>query len=621
MKFLLSFLASLAILGSHALATDLVKKPGQPPAANSASGQAPDPGKYSAEQFEVKATRGHKAAMRDGVQLSVDMFQPKADGRFPAILIITPYSNNPGYQKRGSWFAQRGYVVAVADSRGRFDSEGVWDPFDPKHKTDGYDLVEWLAAQPWCDGKIGMMGLSYMGWAQWWTATQAPPSLRAIVPEVAPPDQFYNVPYQNGVLVGVMLDWGGANAGRVGQVIGAGPYGGFGAADRRVADYMQLPYLKLNEIRGALDSPWFEKWIRGHVASDPYWRGIAYQTPQSYAKVKVPSLAATGWFDADFHGSPMNYLAMKKHGATAAARRPRMVIGPWQHIINTSRKLGAFDYGADALINWDGYVCRWFDHWLKGTANGVTNDPPVHVFVMGRNRWHAEQDWPLPQTRWTKYFLHSGGHANSIGGDGSLTTSPPSTAEFDTYTYDPAKPTMSPFTGGHLEDGAADTRNSSSGPDVLVYTTPPLDEEVEVTGPITAKLYAATSARDTDWMVRLVDVRPDGYSAMLCEGVMRARHRDPKRSGAFNPDKLSVIKPNQVCEYTIEFWRATANVFAKGHRIRVEISSSYFPYYLRNLNTGADNIGLETNAVVAEQKIMHTAKHPSHVVLPVIPRR
>ncbi len=373
-------------------------------------GQAPDPGKFSAEQFEVKATRGHKAAMRDGVRLSVDVFQPKADERFPAILIITPYGNNPGYQKRGSWFAQRGYVVAVADSRGRFDSEGVWDPFDPKHKTDGYDLVEWLAAQPWCNGKIGMMGLSYMGWAQWWTATQAPPSLRAIVPEVAPPDQFYNVPYQNGVLVGVMLDWAGANAGRVGQTLCPGPYGGFGASDRRLNDYMQLPYLKLNELRGALDSPWFEKWIRGHVASDPYWRGIAYQTPQSYAKVKVPSLAVTGWFDADFPGSPMNYLAMKKHGATAEARRPRMVIGPWQHIINTSRKLGAFDYGADAVINWDGYVCRWFDHLLKGIANGVTNDPPVHVFVMGRNRWHAEQDWPLPQTRWTKYFLHSGGH-------------------------------------------------------------------------------------------------------------------------------------------------------------------------------------------------------------------
>ncbi len=591
--------------------------------ATASFAQAPDPGKYSAEQFEVKATRGHKAKMRDGVRLSVDVFQPKAEGKFPAILIITPYGNNPGYQTRGSWFAKRGYVVAVADSRGRYDSEGEWDPFDPKHKTDGYDLVEWLAAQPWCDGKVGMMGLSYMGWTQWWTATQAPPSLRAIVPEVAPPDQFYNLPYQNGVLQGVMLDWAGAMAGRVGQIIGPGPYGGFASGERRLHDYMQLPYLKLNEIRGALDSPWFEKWIRGNTASDPYWRGIAYQTPESYAKVAVPSLAVSGWFDGDANGSPLNYLAMKKYGATPDARQPRLLIGPWPHIFNKSSKVGAFDYGPGAVIDWDGYVCRWFDHWLKGRDNGVMNDAPVHVFVMGRNQWSAEQDWPLPQTRWTKYFLHSGGHANSNRGDGVLSTSPPGAAEdaaSDAYTYDPAKPTLSDFTSGHIEDGAVDTRKSSSGPDVLVYTTPPLDEEVEVTGPVTAKLYASTSARDTDWMVRIIDVRPDGFSALLCEGLMRARHRDPERGGAFNPGKLSTIEPGRVHEYTIEFWRATANAFAKGHRIRVEISSSYFPLYLRNLNTGADNIGLETNSVVAEQKVMHTTAQPSHIVLPVIPR-
>lgn len=592
-------------------------------AAPPASGHGPDPGNYSDEEFEVKATRGNKAAMRDGVRLSVDVFQPRAEGRFPAILIITPYGNNPGYQKRGTWFARRGYVVAVADSRGRFDSEGEWDPFDPRHKTDGYDLVEWLAARPWCDGRIGMMGLSYMGWVQWWTATQAPPSLKAIVPEVAPPDQFYNVPYQNGVLQGVMLDWAGTMAGRVGQIIGPGPYGGFAAAERRLVDYMQLPYLRLNEIRGALDSPWFEKWIRGNLASDPYWSGIAYQTPESYAKVAVPSLAVSGWFDGDASGSPMNYLAMKKYGATPEARKPRLVIGPWPHIFNQSRKVGAFDYGPGAVIDWDGYVCRWFDHWLKGRDNGVMGDAPVHVFVMGRNQWSAEQDWPLPQTRWTKYFLRSAGHANSISGDGLLSASPPGAQEdagSDSYVYDPAKPTLSPFKSGHIEDGAVDTRKSSSGPDVLVYTTPPLEEEVEVTGPVTAKLYAATSARDTDWMVRLIDVQPDGYSAMLCEGLMRARHRDPAREGAFNPGKLSVIEPNRVYEYTIEFWRATSNAFAKGHRIRVEISSSYFPLYLRNLNTGADNIGLERSFVVARQKLMHTAAQPSHIILPVIPR-
>ena len=256
--------------------------------------------------------------MRDGVRLSVDVSAP-GHGKFP------PSDHHALATIRATRAAvglRSGLRGGGGRLRGRFDSEGTWDPFEPKHKTDGYDLVEWLAAQPWCDGKVGMMGLSYMGWTQWWTATQAPPSLKAIVPEVAPPDQFHNIPYQNGVLVGVMLDWAGGVAGRVAQTIGPGPYGGFGANDRRLNDYLQLPYVKLNEIRGALDAPWFEKWIRGNTASDPYWRGIAYQTPQSYAKVKVPSLAATGWFDADFNGSPMNYLAMKQHGATPRPAGP-----------------------------------------------------------------------------------------------------------------------------------------------------------------------------------------------------------------------------------------------------------------------------------------------------------
>jgi putative CocE/NonD family hydrolase len=320
----------------------------------------------------------------------------------------------------------------------------------------------------------------------------------------------------------------------------------------------------------------------------------------------------------------MNYSAMKRYGATPEARRPRVVIGPWIHSFNANRQLGAFDYGPEAVIDWDGYVCRWFDHHLKGLANGVMEDPPVHLFVMGRNEWRTAEEWPLPETRWTKYFLQSGGHANSAKGDGTLTRTAPGAGEgveTDAYTYDPANPSASPYTGGHLEQGAADTRATSAGPDVLVYTTPPLAEEVEVIGPITAKLFAATSARDTDWMVRLVDVQPDGYAAFLCDGVMRARHRDPARSGSFNAEQLSGIEPNQVYEYTIEFWRATANVFGKGHRIRVEISSSFFPYYLPNLNTGADNIGLETTRVIAQQKIFHSATYPSHVVLPIIPAK
>ena len=253
----------------------------------------------------------------------------------------------------------------------------------------------------------------------------------------------------------------------------------------------------------------------------------------------------------------------------------------------------------------------------------MENDPPVYVFVMGANEWYAEEDWPLPQTRWTRYYFGSGGNANSLNGDGMLSTSLPGEAGSDTYVYDPAKPTLAPWKGGHTEDGAIDVSAQQSADDVLVYTSPPLTRDVEVTGPIEVKLYASTSARDTDWIVHLSDVAPDGTVSLLAEGVLRARSRDPDNSGAFNPETLSTIEPNRVYEYTIKFWRATGNVFAEDHRIRVDISSSYYPFFLRNLNTGADNLALvkESEAVIATQTVHHGGRTASHIVLPVIPPR
>jgi putative CocE/NonD family hydrolase len=370
-----------------------------------------------------------------------------------------------------------------------------------------------------------------------------------------------------------------------------------------------------------MNAPWFDTWIRDNLSTSSYWRGISYQTKESYAKVTVPSLGISGWFDPNQPGTPMNYIGMKQYGTSPTARRPRLVLGPWTHWPVATRYLAGVDYGADAAIDWDGYVTRYFDHYLKGVDNGIENDPPVHVFVMGANRWRAETDWPLPQTQFTKYYLHSQGKANSLKGDGVLRTAPPSgRPPADTYVYDPATPTRSPFTGGHI-DGALDTRLSAMGDDVLVYTTEVLTDDVEVTGPITAKLFAATSARDTDWMMRLIDVHPDGSTSFLTDAVLRARNRNPGDGGRFTAEKLSLIEPNTVYEYTLEFWRGTGNLFQKGHRIRVEISSSFYPYYLRNLNTGDDNVGLATTAVVATQKVYHDSQYPSHIVLPVIPRR
>jgi len=582
-----------------------------------ARAQRPDPGSYSPAQYQVTETRSVMVTMRDGVRVSVDLYRPTAAGPHGGILYITPY-DNAGIAARARWFAQRGFVVVAVDSRGRFDSEGDWDPFTPNHKTDGYDLVEWIARQPWSNGRVGMIGGSYSGWTQWWTASQAPPALKAIAPQVAPPDQLENIPYQNGIMLGAFVDWAAWMSGRTGQVVDSGPYGGF--TNTRARDLWHTPYLTLNEARGLAFAPWWETWIRANLSSHPYWKGIAYQGAGNYARMTVPALNMTGWFDADFPGSPMNYLGMKAHGASAEGRRPKLMIGPWSHGLN-ERVVGGIDYGPDAVIDLDGYIARWYDYHLKGIDNGVVNDPPVWVFVMGPNRWYAEKDWPLPATKWTPYYLTSGGRANSLKGDGLLTTTQPKAAGLDTYVYDPDRPTESTYgSHGHIP-GAVDARLGSIGDEVLVYQTPVLAEATEVTGPIEATLFAATSARDTDWMLRLVDVHPNGYAALLGEGIIRARNRDPAAGGQFNPAQLSTIEPNRVYEYRIKFWRVTGNVFAKGHRIRLEISSSYYPFYLRNLNSGADNAGLVTESVVATQRIHHGATYPSRIVLPVIPAR
>jgi putative CocE/NonD family hydrolase len=264
---------------------------------------------------------------------------------------------------------------------------------------------------------------------------------------------------------------------------------------------------------------------------------------------------------------------------------------------------------------------------LKGVDNGVEKDPRVYVFVMGENRWHAEPDWPLPQARPVKYYFSSRGRANSLKGDGLLTTTAPRRGVSDTYTYDPHNPTLDPSThlensNGHL-DGAVDTRLSAIGDEVLVYQTPHLESSIKVVGPIEATLFASTSARDTDWMVRLVDVQSDGRALLLADGVLRARSRDPAHEGRFNAAQLSTIEPGTVYRYTIRFWRGTANEFQRGHRIRVEISSSWFPFFLPNLNTGADNLGLVrmSDAVIAHQSVRHGPQFPSHILLPVISKR
>jgi len=584
---------------------------------------APQAGHYSTPQYKVVERRGIMVPMRDQVLLSVDLYLPEDSRKLPGIMALA-HSDRDSLRSVARWFATRGYAFVAADARGRFNSEGTWDPFNPKHKSDGYDLVEWIAQQPWSNGKVGMWGSSYLGWTQWWAASTAPPHLAAIAPQSAPADQFYNGPYVDGVLIGGwMQDWACLISGRTFQRVGDGPYGGWSG---RREDLKHTPYSDLVAYRGIEGAPWVKKWYQQNRSTDVYWSGIEYQDKEHYSKMTVPSVAFTGWFDVSHTGSILNYAGMKTFGATPEARRPALVIGPWTHDLN-ERVVGGIDYGPEATIDLDGYTARWFDHFLKGIDNGVDKGPPVFVFVMGENKWHAEQDWPLPEAQPTTYYLTSAGHASSPEGDGILSTTRSDQEAADNYLYDPRHPTLDPST--HLQvhngniDGAWDTRLTSKGGDVLIYQTPPLKSAVEVTGPIEATLYAATSARDTDWMVRLVDVQPDGRDLLLADGAIRARNRDPDHEGRFNGARLSTIEPGNVYQYTISFWRGTSNLFQPGHRIRLEISSSWFPFFLPNLNTGADNLAQVSlsEAVVARQTVHHGPRYPSRIILPVIPPR
>ena len=299
------------------------------------------------------------------------------------------------------------------------------------------------------------------------------------------------------------------------------------------------------------------------------------------------------------------------------------MIGPWVH--GTGRRnnvaaglpvpAGATDFGAAAEVDLQRVYLRWFDYWLKGIDNGVLSEPPVKVFVMGENYWRSEREWPLARTQYTKYYLSSGGHANSSRGDGQLSTRTPGGVAIDTFKYDPANPV--PTLGGNVccaaivPTGPWDQRSAEQRDDVLVFTTDELKEPLEVTGPITMKLYAATSARDTDWTAKLVDVAPDGFARNVQDGVVRARYRDANKTA-------TLLEPGHVYEYTIDMW-ATSNTFLAGHRIRLEVSSSNFQRFDRNLNTG-DNPATATRMQAATQTVQHSEQYPSHVVLPVIPR-
>ena len=571
--------------------------------------------RLSKPTHRVRMESDIRVPMHDGVTVSVDVYRPDADGRFPSILIRTPYNNNTEQAvAQGKWFAERGYVVIQGDVRGKFDSGGDFYPFK-NEPDDGFDTDEWIAKQPWFDGKLGTMGGSYVGFTQWSQALRGSRHLTAMAATVTTPDTYGNWFYTNGALnYAFALSWGAISIdGRVAQFTGAYDW-------PRV--YRTLPIADAPRSAGHR-APHYRDWV-AHPTRDAHWSALSHE--DKYETIGVPILSVEGWYDIFLRGALQDHIAVRAKGKTDNARRgKRIVIGPWVH--STGRRNNtpagqaadpnAVDFGAAAEVDLQRVYLRWFDYWLKGIDNGVLADPPVRIFVMGENYWRDEQEWPLARTEYTNYYLASGGRANSLRGDGSLSTRAASGAELDRYVYDPDNPV--PTLGGNLccaqqvPSGPWDQRAAERRDDVLVFTSEPLTAPVEVTGPIVMKLFASSSARDTDWTAKLVDVDADGFARNVQDGIVRARYRDASGKAG------SPIEPGRVYEYTIDMW-ATSNTFLPGHRIRLEVSSSNFPRFDRNLNTGEDP-ATSTRMEKATQTVYHSARYPSHVVLPVIPRQ
>ncbi len=546
----------------------------------------------------VERTFDLRVPMRDGVTLSADLYRPAGGpDRLPVVLTRTPYlKTGLPLLETACWFAERGYAFMAMDVRGRGDSEGTFEPY-VHEGHDGYDAIEWCAGQPWSDGNVGTFGGSYLGRIQWLAALEQPPHLRAMVVLVAPSDPFVETP--TGVPSPMHLCWLHYVSGRVLQPMEAVDW-------PRV--YWHLPLLTMDGETGRSIPRWRDE--VHHAGRQAFWEPLYYQ--DKFDHLAVPVLHISGWYDDEQIGTPLNYRGMRTQAATPEARASqRLLMGPWDHRVNTASKLGEVDFGPQALIDLRGEELRWFDRWLKGQAPAAP-EAPVRIFVMGANTWRDEADWPLPRTVWTTYYLHSGGGANSRFGDGRLSTAPPEGEEpADSYRYDPRRPVpfltepTSSQIGGPDDYAAVEQRD-----DVLVYVTPPLSADLEVTGPVRVELYAASSAPDTDFMAKLVDVWPTGFVQRLTDGMVRARFRA-------GMDQPALLTPGEITHYTIDCWN-TAQVFRAGHRIGLEITSSAFPKYDRNLNTAAP-LGQSTEVVVAEQRIYHDTAHPSAIILPVIP--
>lgn len=553
---------------------------------------------------------------RDGITLVATIYRPADGQKHPVMLTRTPY-NKDNMAPIGMKGAQRGFIVVAQDTRGRFTSEGEWYPF--KHESaDGYDAVEWAAALPGSDGRVGMFSGSYVGATQMLAAIAHPPHLAGICPVVTASNYHENWTWQGGAFE----QWFGQSwtAGlAVDTMTRLVQKSSNARLGEQILPLTEFPIFNIPaagiETGGALTkqiAPYYEDWLK-HPTYDNYWK--QWSIEENYPNIQVPSLTIAAWYDIFLGGSLRNYIGMREHAGNADARsKQRLIVAIGGHS-GWERRVGILDFGPDAPFDENEITVEWYEYLFLGKQNQFADSSkPVNIFVMGKNQWRSEAAWPPPEAKPVRYYLQSTGKANTAAGDGVLaTTAKPGTQ--DTFVYDPANPV--PTVGGalccdagHLQPGPRDQREVEARQDVLVYSTPPLEKDLEVTGPVTLDLYASTSATDTDFTGKLVDVAPDGTAINITDGILRARYRN-------STAKAEPVEPRKLYEYKIDLW-STSNVFLKGHRLRLEVSSSNFPRFDRNLNTGKD-AATSTEFVKATNVIYHDSQHPSAVILSIAP--
>ena len=550
--------------------------------------------------------------MRDGIALGADVYLPPGDGPFPVLLTITPYGKN-GAGRGAAAQVARGYAVVAVDSRGLRASKGKWEPY-VHEAQDGYDVQQWVGHQPWSNGNVGMFGTSYPAYTQVAPAQYRSPYVKALIPVSAQSDNYGSVWGSDGIVHLAFAPRWAASQEAIAE-----------NKPQPVADWNKLawvlPLKSIPDMTGNVRSQFLADVFR-HDAHDEVWHAMSLR--DRYGEMDTPALHVTGWFDDLSMETQANFTGMSQHARTANARKwQRLLIGPWGHGVPRFAEgdwvFGDVNFGRDVKIDFQDISARWFDYHLKGAKNGVDSEPAVKIFVMGANKWRDEHEWPLARARATPYYFHSLGWVFSRFGDGSLSTTSPAASESssDKFRYDPRNPV--PTYGGHgccdygyAAMGPLDQKVTEERPDVLVYTTEPLQSDVEVTGIPEVNLVFSTDVTDTDFFVTLSDVYPDGKSIAITEGQVRARFRD-------SPEKATLLTPNKQTTAKVTLW-GTSNLFKQGHRIRVRITSSNFPRFARNLNSGkpAADEG-ESDIRVANTLVFHAPARASAIVLPIVP--